>query len=79
MAHGPTVPLDKVPALLTTEDELPKHVVPDRAAGPLHFRIMDVITPAEPRGLPLMPFFRLHERRYQMYWQLTNVEQTKSF
>ncbi|HRT50873.1 MAG TPA: glycoside hydrolase family 127 protein [Anaerohalosphaeraceae bacterium] len=79
VAHGPTVPLDKVPALLTTEDELPKHVVPDRAAGPLHFRIMDVITPAEPRGLPLMPFFRLHERRYQMYWQLTNVEQTKSF
>jgi len=50
-------------------------VVPDRSAGPLHFRIMDVIEPAEPEGLPLIPFFRLHERRYQMYWELTNAEQ----
>ncbi len=75
VAHGPMIPLDKVPALLTTEEELLKHVVPDRSAGPLHFRIMDVIEPAEPNGLPLVPFFRLHERRYQMYWQLTNAEQ----
>jgi DUF1680 family protein len=75
VAHGPMVPLDKVPSLLTTEDELLKHVVPDRSAGPLHFRIMDVIEPAEPKGLPLLPFFRLHERRYQMYWQLTTAEQ----
>ncbi len=73
-AHGPMVPLDKVPALLATEEEVVTHVVPDRSAGPLHFRIMDVIEPAEPEGLPLMPFFRLHERRYQMYWQLTNAE-----
>jgi hypothetical protein len=35
---------------------------------------MDVIEPAEPDGLPLIPFFRLHERRYQMYWELTNAE-----
>jgi DUF1680 family protein len=75
VAHGPMIPLDKVPSLLTTEDELLKHVVPDRSAGPLHFRIMDVIEPAEPEGLPLVPFFRLHERRYQMYWQLTTAEQ----
>lgn len=75
VAHGPMIPLDKVPALLTTEEELLKHVVPDRSAGPLHFRIMDVIEPAEPKGLWLVPFFRLHERRYQMYWQLTNAEQ----
>jgi len=75
VAHGPMIPLDKVPALLTTEEELLKHVVPDRSAGPLHFRIMDVIEPAEPKGLPLVPFFRLHERRYHMYWQLTTAEQ----
>jgi hypothetical protein len=75
VAHGPMIPLDKVPALLTTEEELLTHVVPDRSAGPLHFRIMDVIEPAEPKGLSLVPFFRLHERRYQMYWELTNAEQ----
>ncbi len=74
VANGPMVPLDKVPALLTTEEELLAHIVPDPSAGPLHVRIMDVIDPAEPKGLPLVPFFSLHERRYQMYWELTTPE-----
>jgi DUF1680 family protein len=75
VAHGPMIPLDKVPALLATEEVLLAHVVPDSSAGPLNFRLMEVIEPAEPKGLPLMPFFRLHERRYQMYWELTTPEQ----
>lgn len=75
VAHGPMVPLDEVPALLTTEEALLSHVAADSSAGSLHFRIKDVIEPAEPEGLPLVPFFRLHERRYQMYWELTTVEQ----
>jgi len=74
VAHGPMVPLDRVPALLSTEEELPGHIVPDPAAGPLNFRIKDVIEPTESEGLPLVPFFRLHERRYQMYWELTSRE-----
>jgi DUF1680 family protein len=78
VAHGPMVPLDKVPALLTTENQLPTHVVPDPSAGPMHFRITDVIEPAEPNGLPLIPFFSLHERRYQMYWELTTPEKIAS-
>jgi len=78
VAQGPMVPLDKVPVLLATEEEVPGHVVPDPAAGPLHFRIVNVVEPAEPEGVPLMPFFRLHERRYQMYWELTDAEQVKA-
>jgi hypothetical protein len=27
------------------------------------------------KGLPLVPFFRVHERRYQMYWELTTAQQ----
>ncbi len=74
VAQGPMIPLAKVPALLTTETELLGHVVVDRLAGPLHFRIKDVIEPAVFDGLPLVPFFRLHEQRYQMYWELTDAE-----
>jgi len=74
VAHGPMVPLDRVPALLSTEEELPGYIVPDPAAGPLNFRIKDVIEPTEPEGLPLVPFFSLHERRYQIYWELTSRE-----
>ncbi|QEH38495.1 Non-reducing end beta-L-arabinofuranosidase [Aquisphaera giovannonii] len=71
IAGGPYVPLDATPALLTTAAELPSHVVPDPSAGPLRFRLMDVVEPPTKDGLPLLPFFRLHDARYQMYWPLT--------
>lgn len=75
VAHGPLIPLDRVPVLLASMNDLPQHVAPDAAAGPLHFRLMDVIEPAAPKGLPLAPFFRLHDSRYQMYWQLTSKDE----
>lgn len=77
MAHvamGPLVPQDRVPVLLTTADAISSKVVADPAAGPLHFRLVDVVEPMASGGLPLMPFFRLHEARYQMYWEVTTRE-----
>jgi len=74
VASGPMVPLDQAPVLLASADTLPAHVQPDAAAGPLRFRLTDVAVPAPPEGLPLLPFFRLHDARYQMYWQLTTRE-----
>ena len=74
IAFGPMVPLDKMPALLTTPKELPKFVVADKAAGPLHFRLVDIATPASKEGIPLQPFFQIQESRYQMYWNLTTKE-----
>jgi uncharacterized protein len=70
VAFGPVVPLDQVPVLLTSAEELPTHVIPDPEAGPLHFRLVDVVEPPVSKGLPLVPFFHLHDQRYQMYWQL---------
>ena len=74
VAGGPLVPLDQVPVLLTSASELPQHVKAD-AAGPMHFHLADIIEPAAANGLPLIPFFRLHDERYQMYWQLTTKEE----
>jgi DUF1680 family protein len=70
VASGPLVPLDQVPVLLASADELPAHVTPDDS-GSLRFRLKDIVEPAASAGLPLIPFFRLHDQRYQMYWQLT--------
>jgi DUF1680 family protein len=75
VAAGPLVPLDRVPVLLASAGDVPRHVQPDSAAGPLHFRLTEVVEPPAAEGLPLMPFFRLHEARYQMYWQLTTKTQ----
>jgi len=70
VAAGPLVPLDQIPVLLVSASELPQHVKAD-AAVPMHFHLTDVIEPPAANGLPLIPFFRLHDERYQMYWQLT--------
>lgn len=75
VASGPMVPLDSIPVILSTAEELPRHVVPEPQAGPLHFRLVDVVEPAAPEGVPLQSFFRLHDQRYQMYWQLTTREE----
>lgn len=74
VAHGPLMPLDRVPVLLASASEVPSHVKPD-ATGPLRFRLTDVVEPAAAEGVPLVPFFRLHNARYQMYWELTTKEQ----
>ena len=78
MAHvaaGPLEPLDQVPVLLTPAATIPAKVVADPAAGSLHFRLVDVVAPATPAGLDLIPFFRLHDARYQMYWETTTREE----
>jgi len=75
VAAGPMVPLDHVPAVLGTADDLPSHVMPDTAAGPMRFRLTAEVEPAVPGGIALLPFFSLHDQRYQMYWQLTTREE----
>lgn len=75
VAMGPLIPLDKVPVLLSSVKDLPSHIAADPAAGPSHFRLGDVVYPAKSGGLPLIPFFRLHDERYQMYWQLMSKEE----
>jgi DUF1680 family protein len=74
VAHGPLIPMDQVPVLLASADTLPSHVVPAKNGGPMDFRFVDVVDPAAKNGIALVPFFRLHDERYQMYWQLTTKE-----
>jgi len=74
VAAGPLVPMDSVPVLLASTADVPLHVKPDAAAGQMRFRLADVAEPPAAKGLPLVPFFRLHDERYQMYWELTSPE-----
>jgi hypothetical protein len=74
IAQGPLEPLDKMPALLTGAADLPRHVVTDPAVGPMHFRLIDVSVPGRVGGIPLEPFFKIQESRYQMVWDLTTPQ-----
>jgi hypothetical protein len=71
VASGPLVPLDRAPVLLVSASDVPMHIKTESVTGPMHFKLMDVVEPPASNGLPLIPFFRLHNARYQMYWQLT--------
>jgi DUF1680 family protein len=71
VASGPEVPLDQAPVLLAEAASIPSHVVADHGAGPMHFRLTDLTEPPAKDGLDLVPFFRLHDARYQMYWETT--------
>jgi hypothetical protein len=75
VAHGPLVPLDEVPVMLAAVGDLPGHVKPDPAAGPLRFLIPETIVSGAAGDVPLIPFFTLHDARYQMYWRITTPEQ----
>ncbi len=74
VASGPELPLDRAPVILGDAQAIPAHVVPSLDAKPLHFRLVDIVEPATANGLELVPFFRLHNARYQMYWETTTRE-----
>jgi uncharacterized protein DUF4986 len=85
VTSGPLVDIDKAPTLALTDADLPKHIVPDAKAGPLHFPITNIVEPKAANGLPLVPFFSLSHQRYQVHFDLLSsktlekhLEQRKS-
>lgn len=75
IAAGPKYPLNKMPVIVTSGEQLPALVkpIPDHA---LTFRL-DSIYPEKYAGLELMPFFRIHESRYIIYFQVIKPEELK--
>jgi hypothetical protein len=71
MAHvspGPYLPLDAAPMLVGERAALAAKVrpVPGKA---LTFTAADLIRPRAARDLQLVPFFRVHDSRYMIYWR----------
>ena len=71
MAHvspGRYLPLDSAPMLVGDAATFPDHIRPV-AGSPMTFTASDLIRPAEARDLTLVPFFRVHDSRYMIYWR----------
>lgn len=71
VAHGPLKPIGQAPVLTATREQLPEIVRPV-ADEPLTFTLADAVQPDEFDELRLIPFFRLHDARYIMYWRLAS-------
>lgn len=68
IAHGPQIPLNQMPALVGSGQDVLQHLTPVQGK-PLTFRLQGVTLPAF-EGLTLVPFYQLYDCRYQIYFPL---------
>ncbi|PTX92258.1 glycosyl hydrolase [Verrucomicrobia bacterium LW23] len=73
IAKGPMLPLDRMPALVGESADIPSHILVE-SGKTMQCRIRDGADPLPAEGIELIPFFRLHDSRYQIYWDVTSTE-----
>ncbi|MFT3867870.1 MAG: glycoside hydrolase family 127 protein [Nibricoccus sp.] len=71
--EGPMLPLDRAPMLVGDPAHLAEHIVPVKG-HPMTFTAQDLIRPVEAGKLELVPFFRVHDSRYMIYWRTVTPE-----
>jgi hypothetical protein len=65
---GTKLPVDEAPTLEGSPAAIVDGIKPV-AGKPLTFTARDVIRPEKDRDLELIPFFRVHDSRYMLYWK----------
>ncbi|MDG5766366.1 glycoside hydrolase family 127 protein [Balneolales bacterium ANBcel1] len=68
IAHGPLYARENMPMLVIDDDDWAQRITPFEGE-PLGFDISELIYPQEEQGMSLIPFYRLHDARYIVYWQ----------
>ncbi len=80
MGHSPRsrmCPLQAAPLLVSDPDNFLDKL--NRLPGPeLRFSARDLIYQQEQKDLELIPFFRLHESRYMLYWPFSTPQELAS-
>jgi len=64
---GALYPLEEAPMFASDPEDIESKIRPVEGA-PLTFTAPGLITPAKYQDLKLVPFFRIHEARYMIYW-----------
>lgn len=67
IAHGPVCPIDAAPVFVSDTRNFAGRIKPV-PGQPLTFSAPGLIQGRGAAGLRLMPFFRLHDARYMLYW-----------
>ncbi len=72
-ARGKMYSLDSMPVLASHQTNLENYVKP--VSGKLQtFIAPDLISPANYKNLELIPFYKLHDARYMIYWRKNSKE-----
>jgi len=73
VAHGHKIPLKDMPVLVSETDKILNHITPV-VGKPLTFRLTNLYPKEKWGELELIPFFRLHDSRYVIYWHQATQE-----
>jgi DUF1680 family protein len=76
IAHGRQIPLKDMPIVVSESDKLASLVEPV-SDKPLTFTLSNLYSEKYPEEMELIPFFRLHESRYIIYWPQATADQVK--
>ena len=77
IAHGKQIPLQEVPMLIGNPDSICKSLQKEQNSR-ITFSYNGEVYPAQDKALELVPFFRLHNSRYAIYFRQTSEERFKA-
>ncbi len=77
IAHGKQLPLKDMPIIVSDPEQLPSLLTPV-TGKPLTFRLTSLYPDQYKNGFELIPFFRLHEARYILYWPQASTAEVKA-
>ncbi|HTO04439.1 MAG TPA: beta-L-arabinofuranosidase domain-containing protein, partial [Opitutus sp.] len=73
VSPGPYLPLDEAPMLVGDVATIANQIRPVKGK-PFTFTAASAIRPKEFQQMELVPFFRVHDARYMMYWRTVSAE-----
>lgn len=73
IAEGPLLPLYDAPTFIADDPVSVANQVKREAVDGLAFTVNGVVRPAAFQNVKLIPFFRLHESRYVIYWPIVSA------
>lgn len=74
VASGPLYPMEDAPMFVSAEDELLDKIKPLQGK-PMVFTAEDIIYPEKYSQIELVPFYKVHDARYMLYWQRVTPEE----
>lgn len=78
IARGKKNPLQEMPVFVSANNANIAQQVKAVSGKSLTFSASDLIYPASSKSLELIPFFRLHDSRYVIYWQNLSPEKLQA-
>lgn len=78
IAQGEQCPLESVPMFVADSPDFLDKIKPV-PGEPLTFEVKDLVQPAQNGSTRLIPFFRLHDSRYMLYWPYSPEEKVDQF